>query len=803
MLNDLRYGVRTLVKNAGFTAVMVVTLALGIGANTVVFSVVHAILLRPLPYKDPDRLVSVSESSGSFQRGPASFPQFLDWKSHSEVFEEIVAFGGRRFVLTSKSMHETVEGCRVSAGFLKVLGVRPALGRDFLPEEYQPTGTQVALLTHGLWRRRFGGESDILGKTVILDGEPCTLVGVLAADLKLPGELESNLSGFYRSKVELVVPLAVAPHEARRQTWFLRVIARLKPEVSLERAQTDMSMIARRLEREYPDSNLGKGIKVEKLSRFLRGDTAPVLLILMASVAFVLMIACTNVASLLLTRVVEREKEIAIRTALGAGRRRVVRQLLTENLLLSMLGGLAGFFLAQWGIELVGAFCVEVNLQIPELRVDAAVLLFTLLMSVLTGIAFGLTPALKTSKVNLNESLKEGGGSMSPGRSGRRIQDLLVIAEVMFSMTLLIGAGLLIHSFLRLWAVDPGFRPNGVLILNVVSAKPQPPASQWVTFVQQLLARLAALPGVASAALTEMLPLSGGDMTYDFQIEGHAQTERSEEAFRRVSAGYFSAMGIPLIKGRYFNDRDSENAPKVAVINLAMARKYWGSEELLGTRIRIAGAWRTIVGIIGNVRHSNLEKGPNPEIYVPSVQADKIFGSTLVVRTTGDPLGMVGAVKREIQALDPNYFADDIRTMKKVLSNSEAERQLVVLLMTFFAALALILAATGMFGVISYSVSQRTREIGIRMALGAQRSDVVRLVLREGLTVVGCGIALGLGAALAGTRFLSSQLFGVTTTDPITFVAIALLLVAVALVGCYIPARWATKVDPLVALRYE
>jgi putative ABC transport system permease protein len=321
--------------------------------------------------------------------------------------------------------------------------------------------------------------------------------------------------------------------------------------------------------------------------------------------------------------------------------------------------------------------------------------------------------------------------------------------------------------------------------------------------VQQLLARLAALPGVASAALTEMLPLSGGDMTYDFQIEGHAQTERSEEAFRRVSAGYFSAMGIPLIKGRYFNDRDSENAPKVAVINLAMARKYWGSEELLGTRIRIAGAWRTIVGIIGNVRHSNLEKGPNPEIYVPSVQADKIFGSTLVVRTTGDPLGMVGAVKREIQALDPNYFADDIRTMKKVLSNSEAERQLVVLLMTFFAALALILAATGMFGVISYSVSQRTREIGIRMALGAQRSDVVRLVLMEGLTVVGCGIALGLGAALAGTRFLSSQLFGVTTTDPITFVAIALLLVAVALVGCYIPARWATKVDPLVALRYE
>ena len=782
---------------------MVLMLALGIGANSVVFSVVHAILLRPLPYKDPDRLVSVSESSGSFQRGPASLPQFLDWKGQSEVFEGVVAFAGRRFVLTSKGMHETIEGSRVSAGFLRTLGVRPALGRDFLPEEYQSTGNQVALLSHGLWRRRFGGESDILGKTVILDGQPCTIVGVLAADLKLPGELESNLSGFYRSKVELVVPLVIAPYEVRRQTWFLRVIARLKPEVSMEKAQTDMSMIARRLEREYPDSNLGKGVKVEKLSRFLRGDTAPVLLILMASVAFVLMIACTNVASLLLTRVVEREKEIAIRTALGAGRRRVVRQLLTENLLLSMLGGLAGFLLAQWGIGLVGAFCAEVNLQIPELRVDAPILLFTLLMSVLTGIAFGLTPALKTSKVNLNESLKEGGGSMSPGRSGRHMQDLLVIAEVMLSMTLLIGAGLLIHSFLRLWAVDPGFRPNGVLILNVVSAKPQPPASQWVTFVQQLLARLAALPGVASAALTEMLPLSGGEMTYDFQIEGHAQPEPNEEAFRRVSADYFSAMGIRLIKGRCFDNHDSENTPKVAVVNLAMARKYWGSQEFLGSRIKTAGEWRTIVGIVGNVRHSNLEKEPNPEIYVPSIQAVESFGSTLIVRTTGEPLSMAETVKREITALDPNYFADDIRTMKKVLSNSEAERQLVVLLMTFFAALALILAATGIFGVISYSVSQRTREIGIRMALGAQRSDVVRLVLREGLTVVGCGITLGLGAALVVTRFLSSQLFGVTTTDPITFVAIALLLAAVALVACYIPARWATKVDPLVALRYE
>ncbi|MEK6286976.1 MAG: ABC transporter permease [Acidobacteriota bacterium] len=801
LLQDLRYGFRMLLKRPGFTAVAVLALALGIGANTAVFSVVNAVLLRPLPLKDPDRLVWIwgdSIQQPGNGRGSVSPPDFLDFREQNQVFERITAFQNAPFNLAGSGEPERVNGVRVSAEFFETVGVAPIHGRAFVSEEEQDGRGKVAVMGYGLWQRRFGGDPDLVGKTISLNGGSFTVVGIMPSGFQFP-----------RDDVELWTPITFGiPPTSVRRFHFLRPIARLKPGVSREQAQAEINAITVRLEQQYPDSNTDYGARLVLLPEQIVGDMRLTLVLLTAAVAFVLLIACANVANLLLARAATRQKEIAIRSALGASRWRLVRQMLTESVGLALCGGLLGFMIAWWGVELLIKLGPSNIPRLREVTIDGPVFGFTLLVSCVTGILFGLVPALQASPSGLAEILKEGSRG-STGLRGRRVRGALVVSEIALALVLLIGAGLMLKSFLRLSQIEPGFQPVNVLTMQIgLTQTRYAEAPQRAAFFSQLLPRVAVLAGVQHAGAVSQLPMSGQNSDTSFSVEGRppaAPGERLGANSRIASPDYFSALGIPLIEGRYFTDRDVKGSPNVIVISETFARQIFPDEQPLGKRLTIdAGQPWTgeIVGVVGAIRHSGLSVQPWREMYVAHAQ-NPVGGMNLVVRAAGDPATLASAIKSEVQTLDKDLPLYNVRTMESVVSDSVAQPRFRALLLGIFAAVALILAAVGIYGVMSYYVTQRTHEIGIRMALGAQRRDVMRLVVGQGLMLAMSGVAIGLAAAFAVTRLMSSLLYEVGATDPTTFAVISLLLGGVATLACYIPARRATRVDPIGALRYE
>jgi len=806
---DMRYGLRTLWKSPGFTYVAVLALALGIGANTAIFSVVNTVLLRPLPYKTPDRLVWLWETSprNDIPKEVASYPNFNDWRQQNQSFEAVAAFSNTSPSLTgSDGEPERLPGAAVLGDFYTVLGVEPALGRKFLPEENEEGKHRVVILSHGLWQRNFGGDVRIVGQQIGVNNNQYMVVGVMPPNFQHPNPEA-------RRPVEMWLPMAVSDAMRNgRRSDFLSVIARLKPGVSVEQAGAEMTTIAARLEQQYPDTNSAWGVIVQPLHQRFTGDVRPALLMLLGAVGFLLLIACANVANLLLARSSTRLKEIAIRTALGAGRWRIVRQLLTESIVLSLLGGALGLLVAFWGIDALIALSPGNIPRLESVGIDRQVMLFTLGVSLATGIVFGLAPALTVSNPNLNEMLKESGRSSMDGGRGRRLRNALAVAEIALSLVLLAGAGLLIKSFLRLQDVKPGFNPENLLAVELVlpTAK-YAENGQVVNFYDQLLQQLSQQSGVQGAAVTSALPLGGGGDTIAFSVEGRppASTERVPDAeARTVSPDYFRTLQIPLRSGRLLDERDDQNAPRALIISETLARKYFPGEDPVGKRITFGDPqaadvnWWNVVGVVGDVRQSDLDEEPYAQVYRSYRQSPR-RGLTVVVRTAGPPLAMLDVFRTQVRALDRQQPLYNARTAEQVLDQAIARPRFNMLLITILAAVAMILATVGIYGVISYMVTQRTHEIGIRMALGARPLDVFRMVLRQGLWIAVLGVGSGLVAAFALTRLLASLLYDVRSTDVVTFAAVSALLTAVVLLACYIPARRATKVDPMVALRYE
>src|SRR5262245_28369321 len=810
LIQDLRYSARTLVKNPGFTAVAVLTLALGIGANTAIFSVVNGVLLRALPYYEPERLVMVWADRPILQAqtGLPDFPvtgaDFVDWRNQNQVFENMAAMVAFRSNLTGGGEPESVVALRASANLFPLLGARLAVGRGFSPEEDQAGATRVVVISHGLWQLRHGADPNLIGQKIILDNEAYTVIGVTAPDFQFPRRGE--VPGTYligATKPDLYLPIAFTQEQMNdRRGNRLMVIARLKPGVSLGQASADMNAIARRLTEQYPQTNTDKGARIAPLQRQAVGKARTALLVLLGAVGFVLLIACANVANLLLARAAGRQKEMAIRAALGAGRWRVVRQLLSESLLLAISGGAAGLLLAWGGVKLLLSIAPENLPRMYDIRLDIRVAGFTLLVSLLTGIVFGLLPALQASKINLSMTLKEGGRDAA-GLLRRRLRGFLVVSEVALAFMLLIGAGLLIRSFARLTEVDPGLDPRSVLTMNMLlPAKYSDGLS--AAFFQQTLERVRALPGVEAAATVVPLPLSGAHGSAAFRIEGRPSPR--EEAFnagvRIISPDFFNTFRVPLVNGRLPAESDGAKAPPVVVVNESLARNYFANEDPLGRRIIIFGGTRAIVGVVGDVKHSALDEEAKAEIYMPMAQVPTRYMS-LTVRVSGDPMQMLAAVRGQVWAGDKDLPIFSIETMERLMDKSVAARRFNLLLLGVFALVGLALASVGLYGVMSYTVTQRTREIGVRMAMGAQRGDVLRMVVGEGMKLALIGALLGLGGALALTRLLKTLLFGVSATDPLTFIVIATALIIVALLACWIPARRAASMDPQVSLRVE
>ncbi|MGB7921788.1 MAG: ABC transporter permease [Pyrinomonadaceae bacterium] len=807
LMQDFRYGVRMLVKKPGFTVIAVIALALGIGANSAIFSVVNAVLLRPLPFDEPERLMQVwaTNAKRGQRSAPTSYLNFVDWRDQNRVFDHMAAYTGASAAFTYGETPEQLEGAGVTADLFKVLGTQPLLGRTLLSEDERPN-SRVVVLSYGLWQRRFNGDPKIIGQQVKFDGDSTTVVGVMPKGFIFPLDRETP---------EFWVPLD--PQEAfnkERGANYLSVIARLKEGTTLEQAQAEMDTIGRRLEQEYPDKNTGKGIRLISLHENVVGNVRPALLVLLSAVGFVLLIACANVANLLLARASSRSREIAIRTALGASRARIIRQLLTESLLLSIVGGAAGLLLALWGVDVLGAAIPADIPRVKDVGLDASVLLFTIAVSLLTGILFGLAPALQASKPDFNEALKEGGRGSTEGLNRNRVRSLLVVSEVALSLVLLIGAGLMIKSFLQLLNVKPGFEPEHVLTANISL----PPAKyadveKQSAFFKQVIERTQQLPGVDSVAVIGPLPLTGSMIQNLVTIEGRpplAPGEKLVTNTRIASADYLRVMGIPLQRGRNVTEHD-DTGPDVFLVNETFARRFFPGEDPIGKRISLSirpspdkpDASGEIVGVVGDVKHQTLDKEAGPECYVPAMKYTDPY-MTLVARTaSSDPAQLTTALRGVVQQVDKDQPVADIRTMNQVLAQSVATRRFNMLLLGLFACIALLLAAVGIFGVMNYSVSQRIHEIGIRMALGAQGSDILRMIVGQGMILTLIGVALGLIAAYFLTRVMSGLLYGVSATDPLTFVGVSGLLVVVALLACYIPARRATKVDPMIALRYE
>jgi putative ABC transport system permease protein len=801
---DLVYASRTLIKTPGFTLVAVIALALGIGANTAILSVVDTVLLRPLPYKDADQLVMVWEDASlvGFPHNTPAPANFIDWRAQNQVFQELAATARLSFNLTGSGEPERIDGRRVSTNLFSLLGVDAQLGRTFLPEEDQAGSHHVVIMSNGLWQRRFGSDPAIIGRSLTLNGESFTVVGVMPAKFQFPSRED-----------DLWIPLAFPAEEAaRRGSHYIEVVGRLKPGVTLEQAQAEMNTIAIRLQQQYPATNTQIGVTLIPLHEELVGDIRPALLILLGAVAFVLLIACANVANLLLARAAVRQKEIATRVALGASRARLVRQFLTESVLLAVLGGIVGLFLAFIGVSLLKQFIPENISQAQAITINGTVLAFTVGVSLLTGLIFGLAPATQTASSNLNETLKEGGRDSAVGNRGSRIRGLLVVTEVAFSLILLIGAGLLINSFLRLRNVDPGFRTDNVLTMSIVLPELKyPDRTRRAAFYTDLVRRVEAIPGVHSAAVTNWIPLVFQGDSIGISIEGRPieiPSQRPNAVTRIVSPDYFRTMGINLRQGREFGDQDTADSPEVVVISEAMGRRFWPGEDPIGKRITPGSPtsndnWITVIGVVNDVRQFELIAEPRPQMYLSYKQQEFFAPRHLVVRTDVDPLSLATTVRRTVWEIDKDQPVSNIRTMEDVLSGSIGRQRFSMLLLAIFAAVAMVLAAVGIYGVMSYSVAQRTHELGIRMALGAQRRDVLKLAIGEGLKLVLIGIVLGLGTSFVLTRVMSSLLFGVSATDPLTYISISILLISVALLASYIPARRAARVDPLIALRYQ
>jgi putative ABC transport system permease protein len=807
LLKDLRYGLRMLAKNPGSTLVAVLALALGIGANSAIFSVVNAVLLRPLRYRDPAHLVVIWETklSKGISQEFVSPPDYRDWLEQQRVFDQVAALRAQPAVLTGGQLPERVETALVSPSAFELLGAKAALGRTFFSAEDQPGRNRVAVLSYGLWQRRFGADSGILGKTVIVDGNSFTVVGVTPRDFRL-----------LDTPSELWMPYTLDAKElSQRGFHTLRVIGHLKSGVSPEQASAEMRSIAGRIEQQYADTNSGWSTKIVGLRDQLVGDIGPTLWTLLGAVVFVLLIACANVANLLLARAGSREKEIALRTALGANPGRLVRQLLTESVLLGLAGGLVGLALAAWGVSLLEQFGPSNLPRLEEVTIDWRVLAFTLSMSVLTGIVFGLAPALSSVRSDLNSILKTSGRGTTGGRSRARWRNALVVSEVASCVVLLAGAGLLIRSFARLESVNPGFRPDHVLTMQIALPETRYSGQKIALFYQQLVERLHSLAGVQYAGIARNLPLSGSDASLNFVIENRpvaSSAEQSRAKYRAASADYFAALGIPLVRGRYFDRTDGDKTPGVVIVNNTMARRFWPGDDPVGKRMKAGfdgSQWCTIVGIVGDVKHTGLDAETNAEMYyhyrqIPPELMGFVEGTmTLVLRTQVEPNSMVAAVRGEVQKLDADLAVFNVKSMQDLVGGSLAQPRFRTLLLGVFAAVALILAATGLYGVIAYAVTQRTNELGVRMALGAQKSDVLKLVVGEGAQLAALGIGIGLVVAFPLMRIISRLLFGVNAADPVTFGATTLVILLVTVAASYLPALRAIKVDPVVALRSE
>jgi len=807
---DIRYGIRMLLKAPSVSIVATIALALGIGANTAIFSVVNAVLLRPLPFANSQELMNVWETDATrgYQRGSVSYPNFVDWREQNHVFERMASYHNNDFIMTGRGESTRLQGAVVNADLFPLLGVAPVIGRGFRADEDNPgENGRVVLLSQQLFQKRFNSDPHVVNQSLTLDGKIYTIVGVMPGAFQWPVQNEP---------VELWTTVAVdregkEPITAERGAHYMNVIARLKPGVSKEQARAEMTTISARLEQQYPDKDLHKSSNVEPTLEALVGDIRPALLILLGAVGCVLLIACANVANLLLARAMTRHKEMAIRSALGASRMRVIRQLLTESVLLSLAGGALGLILAVWWSDLLVALGKENIPRALQVGLDWRVLGFTLLVSVLTGVVFGLVPALHSSKTELTESLKEGGRSSTEGARRNRIRGVLVVSELAIAVMLLVGAGLLIQSLWRLRHVSPGFESQNLLTLVVGIPEVKYPTEKQDQFYRELVSRVQSLPGVRSAGAVLPLPLSGDLFRISFETEGRplAKGDLPSADFFVVSDDYFKTLGVPILKGREFTQRDGATAPGVIIVNQAFADKFFPHEDPLGKRIKPGIStgenkpdWREIVGVVADIRNRNLSSELRPGYFVPEAQIP-FNQMTIVVKTTNDPHSLITAVQNEVHSMDKEVPVFNVKTMEEYIAATQAAPRFNTTLLVIFAAVALILTIVGLYGVMSYAVAQRTNEIGIRMALGAQARDVLWLIVSQGFKLVIIGLAIGLIGSLLLMWVIASLLFGVTTKDPVTFAAVAVLLGLVALLACYIPARRATRLDPLRALRYE
>src|SRR5438046_1431400 len=818
MLKDIRFSLRQLTKQPAFTAIAVVTVALAIGATTAVLSLVNALLIRPLPYREPQQLMLLLQhfKSQNLERIPVSPAEFKDYETRAHSFEKIGAFSYTNFNLANEDRPERVAGATVTAGVLALLGVSPIKGRFFQPEECTLGRDDVVIISARLWQRRFNSDPRIIGTKVLLNGKNFTVMGVMPAGFDFPLQLFNlGSGGQFGGRAEIWKPLAFTDDQMKvRSSRSFWMVGRMAPGTSAAQAQAEIETINAQMRREHTDNyaqDNSFGGDVLPLQDLAVAGMRPALLILLAAVFLVLLIACAYLTTILLPRAAATERVLAIRVALGAGRLRLLKQVFTESVLLALIGGAAGVLLALWGVELLKTIAAQTVPRLHEVNIELVVLGVTLAICVGTGIIFGLAPGLASGRSELTEALKEGGRSSTAGTRRNRLRNGLVIAEVALALVLLSGAGLLMKSFVRLQSVDPGFNPRNALTFEISLPKmPYPDDPLIVRFNREAQRRIAAVPGVQAAGFSTILPLAGTNADSSFAIEGQPANDRKpspDEEKRQVSPDYFRALQIPLIKGRFFSDADKADAPPVIVVNQAFAKKFWPNRDALGKRIVMGGMsdnpkWITIVGVVGDVRHFGLDVDPKPEMYVPFAQ-DPYFTTIYVVRSNQDPGSLLPAIRREIQSLDSAVPLANVRTFENVIADSIAPRRLSVVLLGVFAGVAVLLASVGIYGVMSFLVVQRTQEIGVRMALGAQRSDVLKLILGRSLKLISAGAAIGLVVALMSTSMLQALLYNVSAFDTPTFVLVTILLAAVALAARYLPSMRATKADPMVALHAE